>query len=80
MTLGCAGCGREGVALIGGFCGMCSNQIAATVAVAIEPLSILDGQIHDVSKHSDGYIHIRIDPESDSETETETEQDGEFDG
>lgn len=57
----CPGCERENVALIGGYCGMCTSWISAAVQTSLDDLSILEGAVHDVSMAKDGYLHIRVD-------------------
>lgn len=57
----CPGCEREGVALVGGYCGHCSSEIGASVSLALSDIGFLDAEVVDVFKHDDGYLHVRID-------------------
>lgn len=60
----CPGCDREGVALVGGYCGMCSSEISGAVSDALEDVDAIDDhEIVDVSDWDDGYLHVRVDQE-----------------
>lgn len=61
----CPGCSRDGVALIGGFCGHCSSHISGAVQHALDEVDLdTDYEIYDVGEHKDGFVHILLyDPE-----------------
>lgn len=56
----CPGCARDDVALIGGYCGMCTAEISGAIGDALEEAGI-DADVHDVFKHRDGFVHVRLD-------------------
>lgn len=58
----CPGCDRDGVALIGGYCGHCTTTISRAVGDALDEISgVVDGDVVEVYRHEDGKLHVTID-------------------
>lgn len=58
----CPACNRDNVALIGGFCGMCSSKMVGSMSDALDDLDLdIEFEMVDIAIHSDGYVHVRMD-------------------